>query len=98
VKHISQSGINLTRSGARPKPARGSPFMCLVWTDTTEPIDEELDAAIETVDGVTWTVEDNGSIWEGAIYGRDLEQVESARRYLIESRGWHPEEVEPADE
>jgi hypothetical protein len=67
--------------------------MCLVWTDDIQPIDEELDAAIEAVEGVTWTVEENGSYWEGAILGGDSGQVESARKFLIDIKGWHASQV-----
>ncbi|HEY9595679.1 MAG TPA: hypothetical protein VHE79_14465 [Spirochaetia bacterium] len=97
MKYISQVGINLTRRGVRPPPGRVIAYMCLVWTDDAQPIDEELDAAIETVEGVTWTAEDAGSTWEGAIYGRDPESVESARQFLIDGKGWRSENVGEGD-
>jgi hypothetical protein len=91
LKYISQVGINLSRSGAQP--GRYTIYVSLVRTDDMEPIDEELDAAVGTDGAVTWTVEENGTSWDGAIYSREQEAVERARRYLVESKGWTPENV-----
>ena len=90
MKYVSQVGINLTRSGAQP--GRYTVYVSLVRTDDMEPVDEELDAAVGSDESVSWTLEENGTNWDGAIYGRAQEHVERARRYLVE-KGWTPEEV-----
>jgi hypothetical protein len=90
LKYISQVGVNLTRAGSQP--GRYAVYVSLLRTDDMEPIDEDLDAAVGADGAVTWTVEENGTSWDGALYGREQGQVERARRYLVE-KGWTPEDV-----
>lgn len=93
MKYISPVEINIRKLGSSKLPISEITYGCLVSTNNPQEIESELDDAVMVAEGVTWTIDNKASIWQGALYGNDPDQINLVRNYLIKVKGWRPKEL-----